>query len=489
MQNDTFRKVQVKRELLKRSAQKGNFLDFIYYVNWDYVANWHHKIIINKLQEFLHDPKKKNLAVFVPPQHGKSELTSRLFPAYALGENPNLKIAVCSYSSDLADSFNRDVQRYIDTDEYKEIYPETTLNSKNVVTTQSWLRNSEIFEVVNKKGYLKSVGVGGGLTGRAVDLAIIDDPVKDDMEAQSPTFRDRVWNWYLTVLSTRLHNDSKQVLIMTRWHEDDLAGRLLNPETNPNYKDWEVLRLPAIYEGDYLEGDNRQMGDALWSEKHSLEKLNVLKGMSESTFESLYQQNPIAKSGNKIGKDKFQIIDQIPNTFEKIDIWIDGAYTDKSKNDPTGIMAVKYVQNLNIMFVLDFVNVRMELPELLEFLPSYFEKTGVTVGSKIFIEPKASGKSIKQMMVKNHKYPVIEIKSYLVQEGKEARFQAATPYIESGQTKFKRGAYVEVLTKQMTGFPKVKNDEAVDLLGYSSAHYFKPTKSKFTGVSSSDNLV
>jgi predicted phage terminase large subunit-like protein len=335
------------------------------------------------------------------------------------------------------------------------------------------------FEIVNKKGFLKSVGVGGGLTGRAVDLAIIDDPVKDDKEAQSPTFRENVWQWYIKVLMTRLHNNSKQILIMTRWHEDDLAGRLLNPSLNPNYKDWKVIKLQALKEENTHIDDLRNEGEPLWSQRHDIDKLKVLKSLSNDAFESLYQQNPFSKTGNKINVDKFIIIDNHPISFNKIDVWIDGAYTEKVKNDPTGVIPVIYNEKLNTCYILDFQTQRMELPELLEFLPTYFNKIGVTVGSKIFIEPKASGKSIKQMLVRNTKYPVIEISSYLVSEGKESRFQAAAPYIESGQIKFINGSWNEVLIKQMVGFPKVKHDEAVDLLGYISAHYFKANKSPF----------
>ena len=479
----------LKRELLRKEAQQGDFLSFIYYINTDYNAAWHHKLIIKELQEFLHNPKKKYLAVFMPPQHGKSELTTRLFPAYALGVNPNLKIAVCSYSADLADSFNRDIQRNIDSLEYIDVYPKTRLNSKNVVTTQSWLRNSQIFEIVGKKGFLKSVGVGGGITGRPVDIVIIDDAIKDDKEAQSPTIRESIWQWYLKSVLTRLHNKSKQILIMTRWHEDDLAGRLLNPELNPNWKDWQVIKLQAIKDEDTHPIDPRKIGEALWPERHSLEKLNVLKSLSSDAFDSLYQQNPFSKTGNKINRDRFKIIESVPNSTNKVDIWIDGAYTEKAKNDPTGVIAVIHNPTLNKVFILDFQTQRMELPELLDFLPKYFEKIGVSVGSKIFIEPKASGKSIKQMMVKTTKYPVIEIVSYLVQEGKESRFQAAAPYIESEHMQFLRGSWNETLITQMVGFPKVKHDEAVDLLGYISAHYFKPRQSVFSAPQGSANLL
>ena len=139
-----------------------------------------------------------------------------------MGKNPNLKIVGSSYSADLAEQFSRAIQRTIDTKEYQAIFPNTYLNGSNVRTdVKGYLRNVDIFEIVNHKGFYKAVGVGGSLTGTPVDIAIIDDPVKDASEANSTTYRQRVWDWYNTVLTTRLHNDSKQLFIMTRWHEDD----------------------------------------------------------------------------------------------------------------------------------------------------------------------------------------------------------------------------------------------------------------------------
>ena len=147
-----------------KKAQQGDFMSMICHVDPIYTPEDFHKRIAKELQNFLNDPEYNKLAIFLPPQHGKSDLTSRKFPPFAFGINPNLRIALASYSSDLANKFNRFIQKIIDSEEYKQIFPKTTINSKNVVTIQSWLRNSEVFEIVDKRGDFKSVGVAGGLS-------------------------------------------------------------------------------------------------------------------------------------------------------------------------------------------------------------------------------------------------------------------------------------------------------------------------------------
>ncbi len=299
--------------LLKFNARaalaRRNFKDFIEYTKPDYHFNWHHNSICAKLQQFANGEIKK-LMLFVPPQHGKSELTTRRFPAFLLGKEPDKMIAICSYSATIASSFNRDLQRIIDDRKYAEIFPNTTLNENSAInpSKNTYLRNSETFEIIGHKGFVKTVGVGGSLTGTPVDLGIIDDPLKDREEAMSSTIREKVYNWYTDVFSTRLHNDSQQLIIMTRWHQDDLAGKILAIDNS-----WEVVTYQAIKERE-ANDDPRFIGEALWPEKHSLERLLAIKATSVITFNSLYQQEP------KVNKEilvfpEWSEIDEMPDNL------------------------------------------------------------------------------------------------------------------------------------------------------------------------------
>jgi len=276
--------------MIQAERARRDFLKFVKYTKIDYIVNWHHAVLCSYLQKFA-DGEIKKLMIFMPPQHGKSELTSRRMPAYLLGKNPKLKVVGCSYSADLSTSFNRDVQRIIQGDEYAQVFPNTTLNSRNVKTSAKgdYLKNANLFEIVGHRGFYKSAGVGGALTGTSVDIGIIDDPIKDKVEAESPTFRRRVWDWYINVFLTRLHNDSQQLITLTRWHKEDLAGRILSRMNKDD--SWEK---PTIKE------DKREIGDALWPKKHSKKRIMEIKDANPMTFASLYQQDPETSTELKI---------------------------------------------------------------------------------------------------------------------------------------------------------------------------------------------
>lgn len=458
--------MELKQARLKLEGPTA-FSRFLGYSNPKYEAEWFHILIANYCQMLL-EGKIKNLMVFMPPQHGKSEIISRNFPAWALGKNPDLKIVGCSYSSDLAEQFSRSIQRTIDSKEYQSIFPETYLSGSNIRTdTKGFLRNVDIFETVGHRGFYKAVGVGGSLTGTPVDIAIIDDPVKDANEANSTTYRQRVWDWYNTVLSTRLHNDSKQLFIMTRWHEDDLAGRILKAEP----QDWTVLSIPAICESEHDGAlhSPRHIGDALWENRHSKRKLEKQKARAPREFSALYQQHPTIEGGNIVKRDWFRRISMAEFTAmrynEPMHFYLDTAYNKKKKNqdnDPSGILAACRIRN-NI-YLYDAQQVWKEMPDLLRFLPDYMEAHEGNKESILHIEPKANGISVVQMLREISTLNVKETPTPT--DDKEVRLRAVSPRIECGRVYIVEGSWNDDFLDEVCGFPSQPHDEFVDILGY-----------------------
>lgn len=220
LQGELKRRAQL--ELQKRHARQ-YLADFTLYTYPAYLMGWFHKEVCEALDKFLDDvlaKKSPRLILTAPPRHGKSELVSRRFPAFAFGRCPDLQIIATSYGADLAQRFNRDVQRIIDDDTYRTLFPETTLNSRNVKTDSrnAYIRTSDLFEIVNHKGAYRSCGVGGGITGTGADILIIDDPIKDRAEANSPTVRTNVYDWYTSTAYTRLSPGGGVIVMNTRWH-------------------------------------------------------------------------------------------------------------------------------------------------------------------------------------------------------------------------------------------------------------------------------
>lgn len=244
------------------------------------------------------------------PTHN-SEGSSRKLPAFMLGLDPDKKICIGSYAATIARDFNRDVQRIIDTPRYRELFPETYLNGSNVVTmANTYLRNSDVIEMVGRKGSLRVVGRGGSLTSKTVDVSILDDVYKDYAEGNSPIVRNAAWKWYTTVVRTRLHNDSQELIVFTRWHDDDLIGRIeKSGETVIDIKSWDDVKdIPAgawvrinfegLKTGEPTEIDPREPGAALWDRRHSRAKLEGQRALDPVQFQCLYQGNP----GNAEGK-------------------------------------------------------------------------------------------------------------------------------------------------------------------------------------------
>ena len=311
------------------------------------------------------------LIVSVPPQHGKSLGSSTLLPAYMLGIDPDMRIAIASYSGTLASKFNRRVQRILDSKEYAQIFPDTTI--KQGTKPLGYIRTSDEVEIIGHKGELISVGREGALTGNRVDCFILDDLYKDAMEAQSPVIRDNCWEWYTSVVRTRMHNASRELIVFTRWHEEDLIGTLLHNEPYRELHsmadidavgrdEWLVLNYEALKASPPTELDPRSEGEALWPEQQSTELLKTKRRLDPVRFEAMYQGRPSSRGGLLYG-DGFAEWDTLPDHIVRR-----ANYTDTADMGDDYLCSVSYaVDSDGVVYVLDVVYSRepMEVTERL----------------------------------------------------------------------------------------------------------------------------
>ncbi len=445
-----------KENKFKRTKkEREKFRHFVKYTKPDYMVNWHHKYLCEKLDEFANG-KNKRMMVFMPPQHGKSELVSRRFPAYMLGKDPNLKYIGASYSDELACSFNRDAQRIVDDVPYSEIFD----LCKESSVKRRYIKRADIFEVEGYSGYYKSVGIGGSLTGFSADILSIDDPVKGPEQAYSETSRKTVWDWYTNVVETRLHNKSRVLLTMTRWHEDDLAGRLLELEGDK----WDVISFSAMKEDEFNTGDPRKTGEPLWPDMHTLERLNDIRKKSERTFVSLYQQRPAPEEGSVIKKHwfKYFYLSELPENLA-IDFYSDTAY-GKERSDNSATMC--YSVHDGNLYIRDMWVINLGYPDFRKSYLDYLESSGYSSHSECVFEPKASGISIVQdlkdtKLRSGERINVIEDKP--PNDDKQTRLMAASPVIESGRVFLLKGAsWIDRFIEECGSFPSGKFDDQVD---------------------------
>ena len=294
------------------SNATNNFLDFSKYIEPDFSYDGFYKVYYTILNMFANGAIKR-LMVSVPPQHGKSHGSTRKLPAYMFGKNPNLKMAIGCYSADLSKDFNSDIQKLIDCAEYNKIFPDTLLSGSiyDKQGIKGYSRTRDQFEIVKKKGILYSVGRGGGLTGKTIDLAVLDDLYKNYEEANSPIVREEAINFYKSVIRTR--NPKQELIVFTRWHEDDLIGFIESKETVVTIKSfddlkniperaWVKINFEALKDSEPTEIDPRNEGEALIPFLHSKERLEEEKRLDKENFECLYQGNPMSKEGLMYGE-------------------------------------------------------------------------------------------------------------------------------------------------------------------------------------------
>ena len=307
---------------------------------------WFHDKFYDILNRFAKQ-EIKNLIVSMPPQHGKSEGSSRRLPAFISGYRPDDKIALVSYSAHKAEKFGREIMSIMREKEFKDIFPDVKYPERGYTGTKA--NTNQTRESINRDGSMKFVGVGGPLTGDAVDVLIMDDLYKDWQDGNSPTVQKRTWDWYIAVADSRLHNDSQQLIVFTRWSENDLIAIL---EEKGKVKEWNgegdiedlifslehdeflKINLPAIKEEPINDFDIREPGQPLWPEKHSLQKLESTREKDPDKFDCLHQGNPVNKDGLMYGEFK---------TYKELPVFkIKKNYTDTADTGADYLCSICY---------------------------------------------------------------------------------------------------------------------------------------------------
>lgn len=475
-------------------ARRGGLLSFTLETKPDYEVNWHHNLTTNYLNRFI-KKEIKRLIILEPPRYGKSELSSRRLPALLHGIYPNDEILAASYNGDLAADMTIDVQRIMDMESYQRIFPMsriTPANSKSNYARSSvehelipmedngklWIpkigSDKKPIEFDRSKGFIiprgsyRASGVGGSFTGRGGNWLLLDDPIKNRQDADSKAFRDVLWDWYRSTMRTRLEKDASVCITLTTWHEDDLIHRLLKlARTDSDADQWQVLRLPAIKEGEdswfkkfhlVPNVDIRKEGDALWPDKFSLADLRATKpSVGTREWTALYQQRPTPEGGNLVQGAWLKRYKVPPTQFDQIIISCDMASKDKTSSDYYVYQA--WGRKHADRYLLYQLRGRWPFPEACRKLVE-LAKMYPKAGRKI-IEAKANGPAVAQTL-RSKMTGIIEREP---DGDKVARLNAVTPEMESSNVWIPdedENPWVHDFIDEMTSFPNGANDDQVD---------------------------
>ena len=427
------------------------------YVNEGYNHGQHTIFICNKLQEAIEEKGAKRLIVTMPPQHSKSYTITETFPSFFLGRNPTKNVIGVGYSDDFAEKFGRRNKEKI-KDFGAEIF-DVHLSSKQA--HKDW--------ELEQGGGMISSGVGGQITGKRADLMIIDDPIKNRKEANSKRYRDTLWEEWESTLSTRLAEDAIVILVLTRWHEDDLAGRFLERFGD----DWELLNFPALSEDKEKDLLHRPEDTALWEDQYSTEYLKKRrKELSAKAWNSLYMGSPNIEEGNQFKSTYFRYFRENDdrNAFilerpegKKVVLkercvcfqTVDSSFKVKTRNDYT-VISTWYLTPNNDLLLYDVYRDKISVPDLWATLSNVMDRFNP---SKVFVEDRASGTGLIQT-AKREGRPVIPIPA---ESDKITRsFNISTFYENRAVYHKAETSWAADYEDELNTFPEGTNDDQVD---------------------------
>lgn len=450
---------KARQELAFRILARKRLLPFVERFNPDYLPGWVHKDICRRLEQFSRDvaaQKSPRLMLFMPPRHGKSTLASVAFPAWHLGNNPEHEFISCSYSGALAMGFSRKVRQVLREPTYKTIF-KTRLDPDSQ-SAEAWLTTSG-------GGYV-AAGVGGGITGKGAHVLVIDDPVKNREDAESQNNRDLNWDWYTSTAYTRLAPGGGVLVILTRWHDDDLAGRLLKAGVEGG-DEWEVVRYPAIAEEDE---EFRKTGEALHPERYNVEALRrIEKAVGPRDWSALYQQNPVADDGQYFTRSMIKYFDPSEADLDSMRYYCawDLAIGKSDRNDYS-VGVVVGINEADEMFVMDAVRGRWDGFELVERILDLYEqwKPSIIGIEKGHIE-MALGPFLEKRVRERGLYEAYFKDLKTGRRDKEARARAIQGRMQQGMVYFPREAtFTGPLIAELLRFPNGVHDDQVDALAW-----------------------
>ena len=433
------------RELLLRREGRNSLLTFTQHTHHDYRAGEHHKTICDALER-VERGEIDRLMIFAPPRYGKSELVSVRFPAWYLGRNTNKQIICTSYNDDLASDFGRKVRGVIQSEGYKRFFGDLSL-TKDASAANRWHTTNG--------GIYVSVGIGGTLSGRGGDIVLIDDPTRNAEDASSKRMRDRLWNIYNSDILSRTMPGAAVILMHTRWHPDDLAGRLLERMEAGDGDKWHIIKLPALLN----EGTDDEQ--ALWPEAFPLEQVRRRKkNIDRKTWVSLYQQEPQPDGGEHYQRDWFEFYrpSEAPARTHKY-IASDLALTPESYGDFTEHSVWGFDSN-NDLWALDWWYGKESPEAWIEIWINLMEQYNPL---RVFAESgtirRATEGSIEKRMRERNCHHRIEWVNSV--SDKRARSTAFRARAAMGKVHFPDNDWGHRVVDQLVGFPG-KYDDAVD---------------------------
>jgi predicted phage terminase large subunit-like protein len=407
----------------------------------------HHHLLLKEL-ESLSRGEIDRLMVLMPPGSAKSTYASVIFPAWWFTQHPSSAIIAASHTADLAEHFGRQVRNLVAEHGPRLGYALAVDN-----------RAAARWQIVTSGQYF-ATGVRGPITGRRADLAIIDDPVKSQAEADNAYFRDHVWNWYRSDLTTRLKPGGRIVLIMTRWHEDDLGGRLLATQA----AEWRTLRLPALAEEDDPLG--RAPGDPLWPEWENAAALARKRAaVGERVFAALFQQSPLPPSGAMFKVGQIAFLDDPPSVASgrSVRAWDIAATKESGSSDPDWTVGLKLHLNERGGFtVLDVVRLRGTVHEVNQAVLQTARTDGIKVPIGIPQDPGSAGK----FMVQQFASLLAGYNLVCSPENgpKTSRAAPVSAQVEAGNLAVLRASWTHALLEELREFPHGRKDDQVDAL-------------------------